>query len=125
MGSTNRRDFLKLAAASLPALALVSGDTQPVFRTPDRLERYIDPLPIPRRLESHGTRRGRLQYRVRMLEFQQRLHSQLPPTKLWGFDGQYPGPTFEAFCNKPIEVLWENGLPTKHLFEIDPHIHGA
>lgn len=125
MGSTNRRDFLKLAAASLPALALVTGDTQPVYRTPDALERYIDPLPILKRLEPHGAHRGRLQYRVRMLEFTQQLHSQLPPTRLWGFEGRYPGPTFEAFRNKPIEVLWENSLPTKHLFEIDPHIHGA
>jgi spore coat protein A, manganese oxidase len=25
----------------------------------------------------------------------------------------------------PIEVLWENRLPTQHLFAIDPHIHGA
>jgi spore coat protein A len=125
MGSTNRRDFLKLAAASLPALALVPGDTQPVYRTPDALERYIDPLPIPKRLAAQGTRNGRLQYHVRMLEFTRQLHSQLPPTKLWGFEGQYPGPTFEAFRGKAIEVRWENGLPAKHIFDIDPHIHGA
>lgn len=60
-----------------------------------------------------------------MLEFSQRLHSQLPPTRLWGFDGQYPGPTFETSRGRPIVVEWENHLPSRHLFQIDPHIHGA
>jgi spore coat protein A len=31
----------------------------------------------------------------------------------------------EAFRGRPVEVLWENRLPLRHLFEVDPHIHGA
>jgi spore coat protein A len=73
----------------------------------------------------HETGKSGDVYRVRMLEFKQKMHSQLPPTRLWGYEGQYPGPTFEAHRDKPILVHWENHLPLKHIFEIDPHIHGA
>lgn len=53
------------------------------------------------------------------------MHSQLPPTTVWGYEGQYPGPLFDVTRGRPIVVDWENGLPEKHLFRIDPHIHGA
>jgi spore coat protein A len=99
--------------------------TQPAYRTRASLERYIDPLPLPKRLAPHGTHKNIPQYRVRMLEVSHRMHSQLPPTKVWGYEGQYPGPTFEAERGKPIDVLWENQLPAQHIFTIDPHIHGA
>lgn len=118
---------MKLAGAAAPALALAG--RAPVlgaaYRTPDTIERYVDALPIPRRMAPQGTRKGVTRYHVRMTEFTRQLHSQLPPTRLWGFEGQYPGPTFEAFRGKPVEVLWENALPTQHIFAIDPHIHGA
>jgi spore coat protein A len=60
-----------------------------------------------------------------MMEFARQMHSQLPPTRLWGFEGQYPGPTIEAFRDRPIVVQWENNLPLRHIFEVDPRIHGA
>ena len=137
MGRKHRRDFLKLCAASIPALVLANGvaaeadetkngsPAQPAYRTPKSLERYIDPLPLLNRPAPHGTHKNIPQYRVRMLEASHRMHSQLAPTKVWGYEGQYPGPTFEAERGKPIDVLWENQLPAQHIFTIDPHIHGA
>jgi spore coat protein A, manganese oxidase len=137
MGRKHRRDFLKLCAASIPALVLANGvaaeadeakngsPAHPAYRTPTSLERYIDPLPLPNRLAPHGTHKNISQYRVRMLEASHRMHSQLPPTKVWAYEGQYPGPTFEAERGKPIDVLWQNQLPAQHIFTIDPHIHGA
>jgi spore coat protein A len=136
MGRKHRRDFLKLCAASVPSLLFANGataeQTKPglrpaasAYRTPGSLERFLDPLPILKRVEPHGTHRGKPQYRVRMLEFKQQLHSQLPPTKLWGYEGQYPGPLFDVQQGRPIEVRWENQLPTQHIFAIDPHVHGA
>ena len=59
------------------------------------------------------------------MEFNSKLHSQLPPTKLWGYEGQYPGPTIEAQTDEAVSVLWENQLPQDHLFPIDPRVHGA
>ena len=135
MNSHKRRDFLKLCIASLPALVLANrvdaaepmdrAAAQPIYRKPGLLDRYIDPLPLPKRLIPLTTGEDGVHYRVRMLEFTQRMHSQLPPAKLWGYEGQYPGPTIEAQRDRPIIVQWENHLPPRHIFDIDPHIHGA
>ena len=135
MDSTSRRSFLKLCIASMPNLLLAnrtnaevaesSTIAKPVYHTTGSLDRYIDPLPIPKRLIPYGTSKDGILYRMRMLEFTKQMHSQLPPTRLWGYEGQYPGPTIEAFRDKPIVVRWENHLPSQHIFEIDPRIHGA
>jgi spore coat protein A len=135
MNRKDRRAFLKLCAQSLSGLAMVKGleagglakvvRDEPIYRTPAALDRFIDPLPIPEQLTPDHTRKDTAIYRVRVLEFQKQLHSQLPPTRLWGFEGQYPGPTFETVRGMPIEVEWQNQLPLRHLFQVDPHIHGA
>src|SRR5580698_7397700 len=135
MVSRHRRDFLKLCAASVPGLLLAKGEQMPphpapppTYQVPARLlalDRYIDCLPIPKPLAPHTAHKDRDEYQVRMVEFTQKMHSQLPPTKLWGYEGHYPGPTFEAQQNRTVVVQWENNLPTHHIFAIDPHLHGA
>ena len=84
------------------------------------IDRYIDPLPLPPRLVS-----GTQPLHIRMAEFRRKLHSQLPATKLWGYEGHYPGPTIEAKTGSPMQIVWENALPHEHIFAIDPRIHGA
>ena len=86
---------------------------------------FIDALPIPVRLNPEQRHKDSAVYRVRMRESMQKMHSSLPPTRIWGYEGQYPGPTIETFRGERLEVLWENELPTHHLFKVDPHIHGA
>jgi len=134
MISRKRREFLKLCAASMPGLifeqsanagALLSKDVPLRYRRPDSVDRYVDPLPVPKRLAPQKTDRGEVQYRIGMSEFTRQMHSQLPPTRLWGFEGQYPGPTIEAISGTPITVQWENNLPLRHIFDVDPRIHGA
>jgi spore coat protein A len=135
MNSRARRDFLKLCIRSIPVLVLAnvieagksenSASAQPLYRRPSSLDRFIDPLPLPKRLMPQGTDEDGVHYLVRMLEFTQQMHSQLPPTKLWGYEGQYPGPTIEALRDSPIVVQWENHLPTQHIFDASPRIRGA
>ena len=135
MSSQDRRNFLKLCAASVPALALANhicaaeaqtlAAAQPPYRTPATLDHFIDPLPIPKRLNPHRRHKDKTQYRVRMMEFRQQMHSQLPPTRLWGYEGQYPGPTIEVMQGQPVEVLWENGLPLQPIFPVDTKIPGS
>jgi spore coat protein A, manganese oxidase len=55
----------------------------------------------------------------------QQLHRDLPPTTVWGYNGMYPGPTFEVLRNHPILVRWENHLPFEHLLPVDRTVHGA
>ncbi|HRI58435.1 MAG TPA: multicopper oxidase domain-containing protein [Saprospiraceae bacterium] len=51
-------------------------------------------------------------------------------TNVWGY-GQgnntptYPGPTFVAMKDVPVQVKWENHLPDNHLLPIDMSIHVA
>ncbi len=146
MAPRDRRSFLKLALASAPVLKLgqrgafaqtgtqagtQAGTTAPAAPAPPltrkvpKLDKFIDPLPLPQRLAPTGTRGTTTTYRIRMTEFERRLHSQLQPSKLWGYEGQYPGPLIEAFRDRPVEVLWENHLPTRHILPIDQHLHGA
>jgi spore coat protein A len=135
MDSTDRRTFLKLCIKTVPALVFAKGmdgggiesrtSAQLPYRAPGSLDRYIDPLPVPKRLMPQSTSEDGIRYRVRMMEFMQQMHSQLAPTRLWGYEGQYPGPTIEALRGQPIVVRWENHLPSQHIFEIDPRIHGA
>jgi spore coat protein A len=135
MNSTGRRAFLKICLQSVPALVAADSLAAHAFPAPDKqarayltpalIERFIDPLPLPARLKPYDTSKGVDRYRIRMLEFSRQLHSQLPPTRLWGYEGQYPGPTIEAFRGRPVHVDWENRLPAQHILPIDPHIHGA
>ncbi len=92
---------------------------------PNRITPYIDPLPIPRILSRPKTAKGGVEYVMRMSEFSQRLHSQLPATTVWGYEGSYPGPVIEAHAGQSVSIRWENHLPQRHLFPVDKHIHGA
>ena len=58
-----------------------------------------------------------------MAEIEQKLHRDLPATTVWGYDGQYPGPTIEAQQGEPIYVRWQNDLPDDHLLPEDTTIH--
>jgi len=83
----------------------------PVVLTP-----FLDPLPLPAVAQPvTGTPGGAASYQLAIREVQQQLHSQLPPTTVWGFgDGPagatYPGPTLEASVDQPVTVTWANDL---------------
>jgi spore coat protein A len=84
------------------------------------LARFVDPLPIPPVITpGFGT------VDIHMTQFKQKLHRDLPSTTLWGYNGIYPGPTFETRSGRPISVQWLNDLPSRHLLPIDHTIHGA
>jgi spore coat protein A len=92
---------------------------------------FVDPLPIPPALAPTGTRAdGVLQYTVEAVDAKQQLHSELPDTDLWTYNGAYPSFTIEATVGVPIEVTYVNNLPTargqrgSHLLDVDECPHG-
>jgi FtsP/CotA-like multicopper oxidase with cupredoxin domain/plastocyanin len=94
---------------------------------------FLDPLPLPGiATPVTGAPGDVAHYRIRMTEQFQQLHSQLPPTRVWGYDGSYPGPTIEASRNKKVTVEWVNDLRvyetgqlrTTHALPIDECLHG-
>ncbi|MCG0275442.1 MAG: multicopper oxidase family protein, partial [Thermosediminibacteraceae bacterium] len=61
------------------------------------LKKFKDALPIPKVLRPVGTKKGLPYYESEMTEFSQNLHSDMPDTKVWGYEKSYPGPTIEAY----------------------------
>jgi spore coat protein A len=123
-----RRKFLKLmGGAASGVVALGSGGTFVRARRAEAqvaLTPFVDALPIPNVIRPSGTFDGDPLFQVAMLVLRQKLHRDLPPTTLWGYNGQYPGPAFEARRGQPIAVRWTNNLPSRHMFPIDNTLHG-
>jgi spore coat protein A len=121
----NRRVFL------LGAAGLAAGAESPAL-DPNTLQKFVDPLPIPPRAVPRGHREvpghSTLKvpyYRIAMRQFAVKVHRDLPPTIMWGFEGMSPGPTFETRSGQGLLVEWVNNLPLNHLLPIDHNIHGA
>lgn len=90
-----------------------------------KLQKFVDKLPIPTTISpTKRDKKGRY-YEVAMREFTQKLHRDLGPTRLWGYNGMYPGPTFDVMKDETAYVRWTNDLPAKHFLPIDTTIHGA
>jgi spore coat protein A len=94
------------AQPSPPAVALAS---------------YVTPLAIPSVI---SPRPGAPPVQIHMRPFRHQAHRDLPPTPMWGYNGMWPGPTFEVRKGQPISVKWTNQLPTKHFLPLDYTIHG-
>src|SRR5579862_4720422 len=82
----------------------------PLIR-PERLQAFVDPLPIPG--VAKGAKRGAqiLSYRIPIQEFYAKIHRDVPSTRFWGYGGSVPGPTIEARSGEKIVVEWQNQLP--------------
>ena len=106
------------------AQTLLNPKTQPQF---------VNPLPIPSVVDgrSGGT------FTIGISQFDQWLGlidpvtQQHMNTKVWGYNGTYPGPTILAKKDVPIRVFWRNNLvnssnqPLQHLLPIDRTIDWA
>ncbi|MDP4084330.1 MAG: multicopper oxidase [Bacillota bacterium] len=90
-----------------------------------KLTKFKDPLPIPPILKPKVRSSEYSYYEVPMKEAKQSLHSELPDTTIWGFEGMYPGPTIEVESWERVFIKWRNQLPTRHFLPIDHTVHGA
>lgn len=139
IGTCTLADAWRMAKASstpmdMPArtrAAALAAPNVPLIN-PASLARFVDPLPIPAVARAadqraHPAYPGRKLpcFRVTMRECKARLHRDIPATPLWGYDGQFPGPTIEARRGEPLLIEWINGLPSKHFLPVDHTIHGA
>ncbi|MFC9601760.1 multicopper oxidase family protein [Peribacillus butanolivorans] len=90
-----------------------------------KLKKFVDKLPIPKTISPIKRDKNGSYYKVTMKQFSQKLHRDLPPTCLWGYEGTFPGPTFEVMRNETAFVKWMNNLPNKHFLPVDTTIHGS
>jgi spore coat protein A len=93
---------------------------------------FVEPLPIPPVLQPTGTRAdGVPQYTISVEEATQSVHPDLPTTDLWTYNGSWPSSTIVAVQGQPIEVTYQNNLPTNsggnrgsNILEVDTCAHG-
>lgn len=96
-----------------------------------KLKPFVDPLPIlpvvhggPQRPDPEDSSRRIGYYHVTMQEVTAQLHRDLSFSKLWGFNGSFPGPVLEARVGKPLMVEWANKLPKRHLLPAETALNG-
>ncbi len=131
----NRRELLRLSlysgagllTAKRRLLALSAGQALGIKPSAEasrrlKLANYVDPLPVPAVIRPSNNGEP---VHIRMKQFRHKLHRDLPPTSLWGYNGTWPGPTFEVRRGQSLSVRWTNELPTKHFLPIDKTVHGA
>ncbi|GAA3434588.1 multicopper oxidase family protein [Kutzneria kofuensis] len=114
----DRRSFLTTAV--LGSAGVVAGASllappaaaAPTPATPDfGLTKFLDPLRIPPVLRPHARRQD--QITVTMKNARIKLHSQLPATEMWTYEGHFPGPTIEVCSGRRLRVAWTNDLDGK------------
>ncbi|MGH7723854.1 MAG: multicopper oxidase domain-containing protein [Candidatus Eiseniibacteriota bacterium] len=110
---------------------------------PRTLTKYMDPLSVPGAMPVAGPN----YYEIGAWQIQQQLHSQLPPSTVYGYGtseatASYPGATIVAQKGVPISIKWTNHLPMTHILDyaidptipkaitttgvpITPHVHGC
>jgi len=97
-----------------------------------QLTPFVDALPIPSvAVPTSGVAGGSAHYDISMVEVPQQLHRDLPATRVWAYNGTYPGPTIEAKRGFPVSVTWTNDLRgangqlrTTHMLPVDTCLHG-
>lgn len=89
------------------------------------LEKFVDELPIPEVAEPVKKNPRQTYYEIAMEEVFLKVHRDLPPTKLWTYNGSLPGPTIKANRNEKVKVKWMNKLPLKHFLPVDHTIHSG
>jgi len=131
MTDLSRRDFLKAGGIAVAGVT-IGAPTAAVPLDPSKLTPFVDPLVIPRIAKPQGTRahpdhpeKQIPHYRIALRETQQKIHRDLPATRMWGFDGSFPGPTIETQSGDAMIVEWANELPQHHFLPVDHSLHGA
>jgi spore coat protein A len=129
----NMKSNLRMTICAVAAWWIAGSASAQSLLNPATLTKYVDLLPNPYDdvISPTGTLDGAPLYEVSISQFQQQLHSQLPPTTLWGYNGMFPGPTFDVQRGERIKVRWTNNLvdgqgqPLQHFLPYDITLHGA
>jgi spore coat protein A len=132
MNEVTRRDFLRAGGMAVAGSSMGLATAPVKALDPSMLAPFVDPLPMPRVAKAMGMRANpddlKQQipyYRIAMREALQKVHRDLPATRMWGFDGSFPGPTIETGSGAAMIVEWANELPQRHFLPIDRTLHGA
>ena len=124
--SLNRRGLLKLGVAAttglvVPAGTVLAATRREPFRPPvsPSVRAFSVPLPVPpvlRPVTTGDVDRYDIRQRVADVEILPGLR-----TRIWGYDGRFPGPTIEVRSGRTAIVRHHNELPVPTVV----HLHGG
>lgn len=96
-----------------------------------KLAPFVNPLPLPVLQKPAGRRSSALHgavdapyYPITVREVWNRMHRDLPPTRLWAYGDTSAPVLFEAQSNEGVLIDWINHLPQEHFLPLDPPMHG-
>ncbi|GAA2135452.1 multicopper oxidase domain-containing protein [Kitasatospora kazusensis] len=83
---------------------------------PGELTKFADPLRIPPTItpDPGSGDDGGTDVTVLLTAAEVRLHSELPPTPMWTYQGSFPGPTIQVRRGQRLRVAWENRITTPY-----------
>ena len=82
------------------------------------LTRFKDCLRVPPVLHPQQMDDQWYRLRVHMRPAQVQLHSELPPSEVWTYEGSLPGPTIEVSRGQHVQVEWINAIPADQPYPI-------
>src|SRR3954462_7308240 len=115
----SRRSFIGAAAGGAFALALPPGLRSTLAAADPRAvakAKFKRALPIPEVLTGDQIEIGMEEADIPILSG--------PPTKMWTFNGQFPGPTIRRPAGSPTQVTFTHELP-EDVGERNVHLHGG
>ncbi len=96
-----------------------------------KLASFVDPLPLPVVQQPQGRRSSIIHgttnapyYPIRIRAIEDKLHRDLPPTRLWSYGATAAPVLFEAQSHEGVLIDWINDLPAQHFLPLDPPMHG-
>ena len=120
----SRRQFVRASVVAGAAFSLdrlvAAAETASAVRpeTQPPLTPFKDPLRIPPVLRPQARPDGPASLTIRLRAATQQLHSELPPTPFWGYEGCLPGPTIEVRRGQRLRVEYINDLPADGDFPV-------
>src|SRR5216684_4680324 len=85
---------------------------------PRVLTKFKDCLRLPSILRPYKTDDQRYSLRIHMRPAQVQLHSELPPSEVWTYEGSLPGPTIEVSRGQHVEIEWVNDIPESQRYPV-------
>ncbi|WP_419887551.1 multicopper oxidase family protein [Neobacillus niacini] len=92
---------------------------------PATIPKFVDELPIPKVLQPVSQGNDYDYYEVEMKPAKHKFHRDFGEALIYGYNGMYPGPTFETMKGHPVRVKWINNLPFKHFLPVDKTLEDA
>src|SRR6266576_5072386 len=85
---------------------------------PTSLTKFKDCLRVSPILRPYKTNDQRYSLRIHMRPAQVQLHSELPPSEVWTYEGSLPGPIIEVSRGQRVQVEWINAIPEDQPYPI-------